>query len=285
MRANLTQLLPEAVDAGRTVPCFNVFGIEEARAYIAAAESMRLPVILATNLEMVEHYGVESLAGMLGPLARDASVPVCVHLDHCYEEPIVYAAIDAGYDSVMFDGSQLPLAENIARTRAVVTRAQAAGVSVEGEIGSVPYSEGRDHIRAAITDVDEAAQFAVESGVAAVAVSVGNVHRLTSPSVSLSFERLAQLRGAIAQPLVIHGASGIPETELRQLATHGVGKLNIGTALRQRLARALRRELAADPALYDRLQLFGRVAPDLQAESSRWLRLLSQSIHDLGGIA
>lgn len=275
MRANLNDLLPEAISNGRAVPCFNVFGFEDALAVVAAAEAEQLPVILATNLDMVQFMGPESLAAMLTPLAEKASVPVCVHLDHCYEESIVFAAMDAGYDSVMFDGSQLHIDENIARSAAVAERARGLGISVEGEIGSVAYSEGRDHIRSELTTTEQAQRFAAESGVDAVAVSVGNVHRLADSTVPIDFERLNSIAEVVRQPLVIHGASGICEAELRQLPSAGVGKMNIGTSLRQTFGRALREELAANPELFDRLKLFKLVAPQMQAEAQRWLRILA----------
>ncbi len=275
MRANLNDLLPSAIRDGRAVPCFNVFGIEDAIAVIAAAEAEQLPVIIATNLDMVEFMGAESLAAMLGPLAAKASVPVCVHLDHCYDETIVFSAIEAGYDSVMFDGSQLPIDENIRRCAAVVAYAKASGVSVEGEIGSVAYSEGRDHIRSELTTTEQAVQFATASGVHAVAVSVGNIHRLAESTVPIDFERLQNIAQKIDQPIVIHGASGICEEELRRLPAEGVGKLNIGTSLRQTFGRALREELAANPELFDRLKLFKLIAPQMQAEAQRWLRILA----------
>ena len=169
MLVNLHDLLPKVANEDRAVSCINIFGFEDAQAIIAVAEKLNKPVILATNKEMVEQLGVECLAGMLLPLIHRSPADICLHLDHCYEEAIVYQAIDAGYSSVMFDGSQLPLGENIARTRQVVNVAHALGVSVEGEIGSVPYSEGRDHIKTQATVPEEAKQYAEESGIDALA--------------------------------------------------------------------------------------------------------------------
>ena len=146
MLVTLKELLPTESASGGAVACINVFGFEDALAIIEAAENLKRPVILATNKDMVDQLGVASLAGMLRPLAESSSAQVCLHLDHTYEEQIVYQAIHSGYSSVMFDGSQETLTENIRRTRQVVEVAKSLGVSVEGEIGSVPYSEGRDHI-------------------------------------------------------------------------------------------------------------------------------------------
>ena len=268
MRATLAELLPEAVAGGYAVPCFNVFGFDEAIACVRAAESIDAPLILATNREMVEFTGVEQLGAQLGRLAADARVPVCAHLDHSDDVALIRRAIDGGYTSVMYDGSQRPLEDNVAACREVVRHARARGVSVEGEIGSVPYSEGRDHVRDELTDPDEAARFAAESGVDAVAVAVGNVHRLREAGSTIDFERLARIRERVPQPLVIHGASGVTVDDRRRLAAEGVAKFNIGTSLRQTFAHALRESLAADPGGFDRLTLFAPVV-DALAETAR----------------
>jgi len=274
MRATLTDLLPPAVADGYAVPCFNVFGFDEAVACVRAAETLDAPVILATNREMVAFTGVEQLGGQLGRLARDARVPVCVHLDHSDDIALIGRAVESGYSSVMYDGSQLPFAENVAACREVVAHAREHGVSVEGEIGSVPYSEGRAHVRDELTDPEEAARFAAESGVDAVAVAVGNVHRLREAGSTIDFERLARIRERVSRPLVIHGASGVSDADRRRLAASGVAKFNIGTSLRQSFARALRASLAADPDEFDRLTLFAPVVDALAAAAGAHLEAL-----------
>lgn len=274
MRATLLDMLPAAIDGGYAVPCFNVFGHEDAVAVIRAAEAMQAPVILATNREMVDFTGTAQLGTQLGRLADDASVPVCVHLDHCDDEARIARAVEHGYCSVMFDGSQLPLDENIRRCAAVTEHAHRHGVSVEGEIGSVPYSEGRDHVRDELTDPAEATRFSRESGVDAVAISVGNVHRLREVGSVIDFERLAELRKCISQPLVIHGASGIAAADQKRLVAAGVAKFNIGTSLRQSFGLALRSTLEANPSVFDRLTLFAPVIDAMQATASGHLDTL-----------
>ena len=279
MRARFAELLRDANAAGSAVPGFNVFGHEDALGVVRAAESLGAPVILATNREMVEYMGVRQAASMLGLLAEEASVPVCVHLDHCHDVDLARRAIDAGYDSVMYDGSQLDLADNIRQTARVVAHARSAGVGVEGEIGSVAYNpadnRGREHVRHELTEPDAAHEFAVGSGVDAVAVSVGNVHRLETPTARIDFERLAGVAAALDAPLVIHGTSGISEDQLARLATTTpVAKFNVGTSLRQAFGRSLREALARRPDEYDRLTLFADVIPAVGAEAARYLELL-----------
>jgi fructose-bisphosphate aldolase, class II len=271
---NLNDLLPAAANARHAVPCFNVFGSEEVVAVLAAAESLGRGVILACNKDMASHMGVVGFAGMVRGLAAAASVPVCVHLDHCYEEDAVFAALRAGFTSVMFDGSQLTLEDNIARTARVALVAHAFGASIEGEIGSVPYTEGRDHIRRELTEPGDALAFAQRSGVDAMAISVGNVHRLQTTTTEIDFERVAHIAALTDVPLVIHGTSGIREADLLRLKTLRVAKFNIGTTMRMTFARSLRASLDADPTQFDRLVLMKPVLAALQGEAARVMQVL-----------
>ena len=274
MRANLKELLTHARQNNMAVPCFNIFGYEDALSVVKAAEECNAPVILATNKDMVEFAGLRYLAGMLNTLADQSSAKICVHLDHCYEDELVKQAIDEGYHSVMFDGSQLPLEENIERSHVIADYAHKAGVSVEGEIGSVPYSEGRDYIKSELTSPEQAQIYGEQSGVDAVAVSVGNVHRLANSTTPIDFERLAHIKQVVQQPLVIHGTSGIKESDIQKLASNSISKFNIGTKLRQVFGSSLRETLATNPDMFDRLQIIQKIMPSMQAEASRHIKLL-----------
>lgn len=274
MLVNLRDILPAAAASQYAVPCFNVFGQEEAFAIVAAAQELQLPVILACNKEMAEFVGVQGFAGMAQHLARQASTPVCIHLDHCDDETRIAAALDAGFSSVMYDGSQLPLAHNIANTARMAALAHRYGASIEGEIGSVPYFEGRDHIKSELTLPQEAQAFAQDSGVDAMAISVGNVHRLRDPVATIDYERLAEIEAVTTLPLVIHGTTGVPEVDLRRLKTTRVAKFNIGTSLRMAFTGSLRKALADNPDSFDRLTLMLPVMRAAQAEAHRCLALL-----------
>jgi len=274
MRVTLNQLLPQALAGNYAVPCFNVFGYEDAVAVVRAAEKTSAPVILATNKEMVEFMGPRQAASMLGLLADESPAAVCVHLDHCYDIDIAKQAVDSGYTSVMYDGSQLAIEDNIAQTLRVAEYAHAHNVSVEGEIGSVPYSRGRDHIKSILTDPNQAQQFAEHSGVDALAVSVGNIHRLETTSSSIDFDRLSEIALVVSQPLVIHGTSGINDTDLERLAKLPVCKFNIGTTLRMAFGQSLRHTLAEHPDEFDRLTIFNQIMPAIQIEAERNIALL-----------
>lgn len=274
MLVNLAKILAPAVDGGYAVACFNVFGWEDARAVVDAAGELDAPVILAVNLDFRRFMPLEVICPMLRNLAQSAVVPVCVHLDHTDQVPDVLRAVDLGFSSVMYDGSQLPLEDNIDGTRRVVDYAHARGCSVEAEIGSVPYAEGRAHIKSELTEVADATRLSVECAVDALAVSVGNVHRLRAPGSVIDFERLAQIEASVSVPLVIHGTSGIHDADLVRLSRTRVCKFNIGTVLRQAFGRGLRETLASHPERFDRLEIMREVAPVISREAMRMIRLL-----------
>jgi fructose-bisphosphate aldolase class II len=274
MLVNLAKILAPAVDGSYSVACFNVFGWEDARAVADAAIELRAPVILAVNLDFRRFMPLEAICVMLRSLAESAPVPVCIHLDHTYEVPEVLRAVDLGFTSVMYDGSQLPLEENIAGALRVVHYAHAAGCAVEAEIGSVPYADGRAHIKSELTEVSDAIHFAEDSGIDAMAVSVGNVHRLQTPGATIDFDRLAQIEASVKVPLVIHGTSGLFDQDIVRLARTRIAKFNIGTVLRQAFGRGLRETLARYPDRYDRLEIMRDAMPTVSREAMRMIRLL-----------
>jgi fructose-bisphosphate aldolase class II len=270
-RASLAQVLGAARAGGYVVPGLVCLGWEDARAYVAAAEALRAPLILQAGPGARAHMPLPVWAAMFRHLAEGASVPVVTHLDHGASADECRAAIDLGFTSVMFDGSRLPLDQNIARTREVVELSRPAGVSVEGEIGFVGYAGGADSLG---TDPDEAALFARETGVDAMAVSVGNVHLQTGPGAGLDLARLSAIAARSPCPLVIHGGSGVPADQRRVLAAHGVAKVNIGTELRQAFGAALRRTLAEDGARFDRITIVSATEPALTSAAEGVLRSL-----------
>jgi fructose-bisphosphate aldolase class II len=276
MLVNLTDLMQPALKNGYAVPCFNVFGYEDALAVVTAAEARNAGVILAVNLDMTLFMPLDHIIGMLKPLAMSAKVPVCLHLDHNYDIPTVIKAIDAGFTSVMYDGSQLPIAENIAGVKEVVAHAKKLGVSVEAEVGSVPYASGRDHIKSELTDINEAIMMLEQAKPDVIAVSVGNVHRLENTFIDIDFTRFNELQAAINVPLVIHGTSGVKTTDIQKLAQGNVCKFNIGTCLRQRFGKSLRNTLAADPHLFDRLTIMKSIIPEVSHEADKMIALLGQ---------
>ena len=268
----LADALGPAMAQGYAVAGMVVLGWEDACAFVQAAEAERAPVILQAGPACRAHTPLPVLAAMFRTLAQRSSVPVVAHLDHGRSADECQEAIDLGFTSVMFDGSRLPLSENISRTAAIVKRAAAWGVSVEGEIGFVGYAGGD---RSQGTDPEEARQFAEQTGVAAMAIAIGNVHLQRGSEGEIDAARLRAIEAVTSVPLVIHGGSGIPAATRRDLSmTSNICKFNVGTELRVVFGNTLRKVLAENPEEFDRVAILGKVIPDLREATRGVLRSL-----------
>ena len=209
--------------------------------------------------------------------AREARVPVAVHLDHGPDVETVRRCVAAGYTSLMIDGSELPLEANIALTRAAVLAAP--GLAVEGELGGVGGDEERsgDQTTAIpMTRPAEARRFVAETGVASLAVAIGNAHGVYKGTPRLDFARLEAVRRAVPVPLVLHGASGIPDDALRRAIALGVRKINVNTETRQALFESLAASLRAGVPGYDVTRLFGQAMQAMQQAIEAKLRLFRE---------
>ncbi len=270
--ASLNDVLKPAKTGGYGVVGFVVLGWEDALSYVAAAEKMQTPIVLQAGPGFRRHMPVEISGPMLRYLAEKASVPIVCHIDHatCLEECI--AGIDHGFSSVMFDGSRLTLNENIAKSARVVEHAHRNGVSVEGEIGFVGYDSGE---KSKMTMPAEAARLTSEAGLDALAVSVGNLHLQKTGNADINLRRLAEIEASVACPLVIHGASGVPDEMRRHLATRtGVCKFNIGTEFRQCFGKALRSALEDEIELFDRIDILNKTRRPLQEIAEKTIKNL-----------
>ena len=251
--ATLAEVLQPALKEGYAVAGLVCLGWEDMRAYVEAAEAEGVAVILQAGPGCREHTPLPVLGKMFLHLAEQASVPVVAHLDHGYTFDECKEALDCGFTSLMYDGSRKPLSQNIDETASVVELARSGGISCEGEIGFVGYAEGEE---SAGTDPDEAAQFATETNVDAMAISVGNVHLQTQKSDGLDKERVAAIQEKTDVPLVIHGGSGIPADQRLDFArTTNICKYNVGTELRMAFGEALREIIAGDTEQFDRISI------------------------------
>ena len=249
----LADVLQPALKNNHAVGGLVTLGWEDMRAFVAAAEAENCAVILQAGPGCRAHTPLPVLGKMFRHLAETSSVPVVAHLDHGYTFDECQEALDSGFTSLMYDGSRKPLAENIAETLRVVELAHAAGISCEGEIGFVGYDNGE---ASAGTDPEEAAIFARETGVDAMAVSVGNVHLQQDKQGGLDEARIAAIQALTDVPLVIHGGSGVPVEQRTRLATTtNVCKFNIGTELRMAFGTAMRDAVNADPDRFDRVTI------------------------------
>ncbi|MDG1101824.1 MAG: class II fructose-bisphosphate aldolase [Ascidiaceihabitans sp.] len=268
--ATLKDVLQPALTGGYAVAGLVTLGWEDMRAYVNAAEAEGLPVILQAGPSCRANTPLPILGKMFRTLAETVSVPVVAHLDHGYTFEECQEALDSGFTSLMYDGSRKPLAQNIDETARIAELAHAAGISCEGEIGFVGYSEGENSLG---TDPEEAAIFARNSGVDAMAISVGNVHLQQNHEGGLDEVRIRAIEALTEVPLVIHGGSGVPLEQRQRLArTSKVCKFNIGTELRLGFGKSIRQILADDGEVFDRIQILKQVEPDLQAAAQFALR-------------
>jgi fructose-bisphosphate aldolase class II len=270
--ATLADVLEPAKSGGYAVAGLVTLGWEDMRAFGAAAEAENCPVILQAGPGCRAHTPLPILGKMFRCLAEGASVPVVAHLDHGYTKEECELAIDSGFTSVMFDGSKLALADNISQTSEIVELAHRAGVSCEGEIGFVGYANGAS---SSGTDSIEAEQFARETGVDAMAISVGNVHLQQDKEGGLDEERIAQIQRLTDVPLVIHGGSGVPIVQRKKLAREtNICKYNIGTELRMAFGTAMRAAVNSDPDRFDRVEILRETHDPMVAAARQVLSAL-----------
>ncbi|HHP50478.1 MAG TPA: class II fructose-1,6-bisphosphate aldolase [Moorella mulderi] len=257
---SLKSVLEGAEKEGYGVGAFNCHNLEFIQAILKAAELEAAPVIIQASQGAIKYAGLDYVASLVKVAASSTFIPVVLHLDHGTDFVQVMRALRAGFTSVMFDGSCLPLEENIALTKKVVEVAHAMGVSVEGELGRIPGTE--EHItvsarEAFFTDPQEAAFFVEETGVDALAVSVGTAHGIYQGPPEIDFQRLKELKEKVPVPLVLHGASGVPDGDLQRAVTLGVRKVNIDTDIRTAFVLSLRKTLAAAPQEIDPRKILG----------------------------
>ena len=268
--ATLAEVLGPAQTGGYAVAGLVCLGWEDMRSYARAAEAEGCPVILQAGPSCRAHTPLPVLGAMFRNLAESVSVPVVAHLDHGYTFEDCEAALEAGFTSLMFDGSRKPLDQNIAQTRRIADLAHSAGISCEGEIGFVGYDQGEGSLG---TDPEEARVFAAESGVDAMAISVGNVHLQQNQEGGLDEARIAAIQAVTETPLVIHGGSGVPPEQRTRLARgSNICKFNIGTELRMAFGTALRDAVGADDDRFDRVQILRDVEDPIQRAAQAVLR-------------
>ncbi|TSD12998.1 class II fructose-bisphosphate aldolase [Curtobacterium sp. KBS0715] len=270
----LTGLLDTARTARRGVGAFNVVLLEHAEAIVSGAELAGLPVILQISENCVRyHGGLAPITTATQAVARAADVEVLVHLDHIEDPELVAAGVDLGVDSVMYDGSHLDFAANVAATCELAARCHAAGVAIEAELGEVGGKDGV-HAPGVRTDPTDAAAFVADTGVDALAVAVGTSHAMQTREASVDRDLVERLRAAVPVPLVLHGSSGLSDDELRGAVHAGMTKINISTHLNGLFTRALRTVLDERPDVVDPRKYVSAGRDAIATETARLLTLL-----------
>lgn len=246
------KMLSDAQRGGYAVGAFNVENMEMVKAVIAAAEELRAPVMLQTTPSTVAYGTLETYRAIVAAEARKASVPVCLHLDHGSSFALAVQAIKAGYTSVMIDGSHESFEENIALSRRVADVARACNIPVEAELGKVGGKE--DDLEAEAdtnTDPAQAQEFEERTGVSSLAVAIGTAHGFYQGTPVLDKERVSEIRKLVSIPLVLHGASGLSDEDVRECVQRGICKVNFATELRAAYTEAGKKLLAEKPDTFD----------------------------------
>lgn len=245
------EMLWNAQRQGYAIAAFNFENMEMAQAIVAAAEELRSPVILQTTPGTVRYASPSLFAAMARALAEEASIPVALHLDHGSSVALAAKALQAGYSSVMIDGSSLPFEQNVDVTRKVLDLA--GDVPVEAELGAIGGKEDDLVSGGGLTNPDDVQAFLAACPVQSLAVAIGSAHGIYRQTPKLDVDRLRAIRAKADVPLVLHGASGIPEEQVRACIREGICKVNYATELRMAYTQGVLESLrpdTLDPKVY-----------------------------------
>jgi len=249
-------LMFQARKGGYAVGAFNTNNLEITQAIFKAASEEKSPIILAVSPSAMKYAGARNIVAMARIAMEETGVPVSVHLDHGTEYEHLVIAVQAGFSSIMFDGSKHPYEENVRLTKEAVKLGHAAGLSVEGELGRLVGTE--DHIsvserEASMTEPGQALDYVEQTGIDALAVSIGNAHGWYKGKPQLDFKRLEMIRDKVGDKalLVLHGASGIPDEDIRTAISLGITKINIDTETRDAFKRGVEGFMKENPDVID----------------------------------
>ncbi|MCI6584612.1 MAG: class II fructose-bisphosphate aldolase [Mobiluncus porci] len=272
MLADIRELARDAASHEVGLGAFNVVLLEHGEAQIAAAEAVELPIILQLSQNAVKYHRgwLEPIGSAVLELAKRAKVPAVAHLDHAEDIDLCKAAVELGFNSIMYDGSKLPDEENRKTTAEITKWCHDRGVSVEAELGEVGGKNGV-HDPSARTKPEDAAKFVEDTGVDLLAVAVGSSHAMTSRDASLDNELIAAIKAAVPVPLVLHGSSGVSDEGMRAAIQAGMTKINVSTHLNVIYTAKVREDLAAGPDLVDPRKYSSNGNAALQAEVERLL--------------
>lgn len=273
-------LLKKAQKEGYAVGAFNANNMEIVQAIIETAVEEKAPVILQASQGAINYAGVDYITAIVKVASEKASVPVSLHLDHGTDFNQVIKCIRAGFSSVMFDGSKLPLKDNITITKKVVEIAHPIMVSVEGELGRIGGVEDQvsvQALQATMTDPQEALEFVNQTGVDALAIAVGTVHGMRKREAKLDIERIEKIRDLVKIPLVLHGASGVPDSEVKRAVKAGICKINIDTEIRKAFVRGISTFMKENPDEIDPRKILNKAKTEMKEAVREKMRLFGCS--------
>ena len=247
-------MLKKAQREQYAIPAFNIHNLETMQVVVETVAEYQSPVILAGTPGTYSYAGTENIIAIANELSKKHNVPLAIHLDHHEEFCDIANKINAGVRSVMIDGSHLPFDENIATVKQVVKYAHRNDVSVEAELGRLGGIEDDlivDTKDALYTNPHQAIEFVKKTNIDSLAIAIGTAHGLYKSEPKLDFERLSEIRSVVDIPLVLHGASGVPDKDVRECIKRGICKVNVATELKIAFSEALKQYLIEHPDAND----------------------------------
>ena len=256
--ATTKDTLKEAQKGRYGIGAFNANNMEIIQAIIETAEEEKAPVILQASQGAIKYAGLDMIVAMVKVLAEKANIPVALHLDHGTDYYQNIKCLRAGFTSLMFDGSKLPFNENVTMTKKVVEMAHACSIPVEAELGQIGKMDDSDEPGIALEKVkesmavpEEAAKFVELTEIDFLAAAVGTIHGCRTPFAKLDISRIERIRELTGVPLVLHGASGVNDDEVRKGITAGICKINIDTRIRMIFTKKMKEILDENPNQID----------------------------------
>jgi fructose-bisphosphate aldolase class II len=254
---SMNPILESARKGKYAVGAFNILNHLTAKAVIEAAEELKSPLIIQTSTSTVKSIGMIELIRFLKPMAESATVPVAIHLDHCTDKELAKKCIDAGWSSVMFDGSKLPLEDNIKYSKEIVEYAHKKDVSVEGELGAIFGVEDDIVVsgETPLATVDGSRKYLVGAHVDAFAPAIGTAHGLYKGKPNIRFDLFSDIEKISPCPLVVHGGTGLEADVFTRLIRDGAAKINVSTAVKIAYIDGMKEYLAQHPNNLEPLKL------------------------------
>lgn len=277
---NLNEIMERAEREKYAVGAFNCNNMEIVQAIVEAAVEENSPVIIQASQGAIKYAGLDYIIALVRTAADNNDIPICLHLDHGTDFNQVKDCIDRGFSSVMYDGSQHSLEENIRITKEVLEIARTKNVSVEGELGKIGGTEDDVHVDEAdanYTDPEEAKRYVDETGIDALAVAIGTAHGQYKGEPKLRFDILEEIKKRVNIPIVLHGSSGVPDEAIRRAVELGVRKINIDTNIREAFVKGVHKAIEDNPQEIDPRKILGPAKAEMKEIVREKIRLFGSA--------
>lgn len=277
---NLNEIMERAEREKYAVGAFNCNNMEIVQAIVEAAVEENSPVIIQASQGAIKYAGLDYIIALVRTAADNNDIPICLHLDHGTDFNQVKDCIDRGFSSVMYDGSQHSLEENIRITKEVLEIARTKNVSVEGELGKIGGTEDDVHVDEAdanYTDPEEAKRYVDETGIDALAVAIGTAHGQYKGEPKLRFDILEEIKKRVDIPIVLHGSSGVPDEAIRRAVELGVRKINIDTNIREAFVKGVHKAIEDNPQEIDPRKILGPAKAEMKEIVREKIRLFGSA--------